>query len=415
MIENKRSAFFRQAIIKMWVIVIAIIIAVAAIASIVIYYVTRPPAVEPIKIGVLTPLSAPADFVSGSLIKRTAEIFVEYQNNKGGVLGRPLELVVADQTLDTGTAISNLIRMVTSDRIVGLIGPWESSVALPIAEATKDQPVIMFVTFSWADNITANKYKYVFRLGVANLLVSKGTIEFVKYAGYKRAAVICEESAYGIGMWQGLVKWRDELYPELELIPIFTKPGKTDYTPELTSIATMNPPPDVIIMNNNLPHVNIMTKQLHEMGLTPAIPMVSSYAYNLVDPKSFWETVGEAGIGLIFQDYSSPFMEYTATGKEFLKIWGEKVGGVPPVWICWYWDALRILVKAIEDTKSTNPDVLKDYSENISIEGTTGWIKFENDPTPGSVLWHQWTNFTYYFFKLEKVGDTTEHQIYPPH
>jgi ABC-type branched-subunit amino acid transport system substrate-binding protein len=286
-------------------------------------------------------------------------------------------------------------------------------VALPVAGATVDFPVIMFVTFSWADDITAKHYEYVFRVGVANLLVSKGTIEFIKQAGYKRAACICEESAYGLGMWDGMVKWRDELYPGLEMVKIVTPPGKTDYTAELMAVSTMEPPPDVIIMNNNLPHVNIMLKQLHEMGLTPKIPIVSSYAFPLVDPDSFWNTVGEAGIGLIIQDYASPFMKYTASGEEFLNIWKEKVGGVPPVWICWYWDTLRILVKAIKDTGSTDIDVLKNYIEKIEIEGTTGTITFTNDPTPGSIMWHQWTGFTYYFFKLEAVGDTTQHQIYP--
>ncbi len=403
-----------KALTKMQAIILAVIVIVAVVVGVSIYYLTLPPSVEPIKIGVLTPLSAPADYTSGSLIKKVAEIFVEYQNNKGGVLGRPLKLVVADQTLDTGIAVSNLMRMVTSDHIVGLIGPWESSVALPLAEATNDYPVIMFVTYSWADNITANHYKYVFRVGVANLMVSKGTIEFIKWCGYKRAACIVEESAYGLGMWDGMVKWRDELYPELEMVKIVTPPGKTDYTAELQAIAVMSPPPDVIIMNNNLPHANIQIKQLYEMGLTPRIPVVSSWAFPLVDPKSFWETVGEAGIGLIFQEASSPYIQYTDVGKEFVNLWKEKVGESPPIWICWYWDSLRILVKAIEDTGSTNVDVLKNYIENIEIEGTTGTIKFVNDPTPGSIFWHQWTGFKFYFFKLENVGDTTEHQIYPP-
>lgn len=416
MVKNvKKFSLSREAVTRMQATAVIVIIVVAVIAGIAIYYVTRPPpAAEPIKIGVITPLSAPADYISGNLILKTAELFVEYQNAKGGVLGRPLELVVGDQTLDAGTAISHLARMVTEESIVGLIGPWESGVALPVAEATTNYPVIMFVAFSWADDITANHYKYVFRIGVANLLVSRGTMEFLKWGGYKKGAAICEESPYGIGMWDGMVKWRDELYPELELTQILTPPGKTDYTAELMKVVEMSPPPDVIIMNNNLPHVNIMLKQLYEMGITPEIPMVTSYAFPLVDPKSFWETVSEAGVGLIMQDYGSPFMEYSAEGEEFINLWKEEVGETPPVWICWFWDTLRILVKAIEDTESTDIDVLSDYIEDIELEGTTGFIKLENDPTPGTIMWHQWIGFTVYFFKTEFVGATTEKQVYPP-
>ena len=403
----------KKAVTKMQAILLVVIIVVVAVIGAVAYMLMQGPT-GPIKIGVITPLSAPADYLAGSLIRRTAELFVEAQNKKGGVLGRPLELVVADQTLDAGTAISNLVRMVTNDKIVGLVGPWESGVALPMAEATRQYPTLMFCTYSWADNITANKYPYVFRVGVANLLVSKGTIEWVKIAGYKNAACICEESAYGLGMWEGMNKWRDELYPELKLTLITTKPGKTDYTPELMQISTMDPPPDLIIENENLPHANTMVKQLYEMGLTPKIQLMSSTPFPLWVPDSFWETCGEAGIGMINQDSQSPYVEFTSIGQDFSTLYEADQGSKPPVWIAWYWDCLRILVKAIEDTKSTDINALKDYIENIQIQGTTGFIKFENDPTPGSIMWHKWTGFKFYFFKFEAVGETTEHQIYPP-
>jgi hypothetical protein len=107
-------------------------------------------------------------------------------------------------------------------------------------------------------------------------------------------------------------------------------------------------------------------------------------------------------------------MKWTQVGDEFVKLWKEKEGGMPPVWIAWYWDCLRILVKAMEDTKSTDINTLTKYIEKIEIEGTTGTIKFENDPTASSVLWHQWTGFTTYFFRLDSVGATTQNQIYPP-
>jgi len=404
----------RRAISKAAVIAIVVIIIVAVVGGVYAYFALKPKPKPPIKIGVITPLSAPADYVSGHLILDTAKLFVKYQNEKGGVLGRPLELTVADQTLDAGTAISALARMVTEEHIVGLIGPWESGVALPVAEATEKYPTIMFVTYSWADEITANHYKYVFRIGVANIMVSMHQIEFIKWAGFKRVAVIYEESPYGIGQWEGYQKWRDELYPELELIGIEAPPGKTDYTAELLKVKELSPPPDLLVIHMNIPPAMIIEKQAYEMGISPGIKIMAGWCYAFLDPDSYWETVGEAGVGVIIPDYTSPYMKYTAVGEEFRKLFMDEYGKEPPVWICWYWDALRILVKAIEDTKSTDPDTLAEYIETIEIEGTTGTIKFENDPTPGSVFWHQWTGFTAYFFGLEKVGATREKQIYPP-
>lgn len=412
----RKFLFSEGAITRMQAIAISVIIIIAVIAGVAIYYVTLPAPKPPIKIGVITPLAAPGDYVSGTLIKNLAELFVEQQNAKGGVLDRTLELVIADQTLDSGVAISHLTRLVTEHKIVGLIGPWESLVALPMAEATETYSTIMFVTYSWADDITAKHFKYVFRVGVYNRLIAGQAMDFLKWAKYKNVAVLVEESPYGFGQWDSLVEWAKEKYPELELTQIVTPMGLADYTPVLLKVKAMEPPADLVIVHVNLPHAAVIQKQALEIGLFPAIDLLTGSDYPFWDPKSWWDAVGESGVGVLVPTYYSRFMKLTSVGDDFTALYKTKFGFSPASWIMWYWDTLRILVKAIEDTGSTDSDVLAKYIEGIDIEGTTGRITFENDPTPGSVLWHQWIGMTQFIFKLEALGDTPEtaRQIYPP-
>lgn len=414
----KSFLFSRDAITRVQATAIAVIIVVAVVASVAIYYVTRPPApAPPIKIGIITPLAAPADYVSGEMIRDTVELFVAYQNEKGGLLGRPLETVVADQTLDSGVAIGHLARMVTEHKIVALFGLWESLVALPVAEATDEYPTIMFVTYSWADDITRGHHKYVFRVGVFNSLSARVQIDFLKWAGYKSAVGFVEESPYGFGVWEAMEEYAAEAYPELKLTQIVTPMGLADYSPQILKVKAMDPLPEVAIIALNIPHCYVVQKQSHELGLPDlGVKLMGGWDYAFVDPSAYWDALGEAGVGLIIPSYSSPYLEYTDVGEEFVSLYKEKFGKMPPVWIAWDWDALTILAKAIEDTESTDPDVLAEYIENIDIVGTTGRITFVNDPDPDSILWHQWLGMPSFFFEFTEIGQTAETapQIYPP-
>jgi len=393
------------------------VVAVAVVGAAGYYYTTvsRPP--ETVKIGAITPLSPPGDYVSGKLILETAQLFVEWKNEQGGVLGRKLEIVQADQTLDSSVAISHLKRMVTSDKIAGLVGPWESLVALPVAGATEENPVVMFVTYSWADDITKNHYKYVFRVGVYNSLIAGQSVDFFKSVGWKNLAVLVEESPYGFGQRDSLKYWGEKKYPEAKFDFIPAAMGKADYSAELSRVKGITPTPDVLIIHLNVPHAFVSGKQAVEMGLTKAGTKI--YFGNdcpTWDPKSFWEMMGEGGVGTMFPTYYSPSMKMTATGEEFMSIYRTKYGKEPFIALMWYWDCLRILCEAIEKTGSTNPDTLAKYIENIDIEGTTGRITLVNETDPASTLWHQWigmTQYTFEFTELQQEASKAK-QVYPP-
>lgn len=403
---------YNSAITRIQTIIISVIIIVAAIVG-VVYYVTLPaPTSEVIKIGVITPLSAPADYISGNLILDTARLFVETQNAKGGVLGKNLELVEADQTLDPSVAISALGRMTLQDNIVALVGPWESSVALPVAEATESFPVIMFVADSWADGITSNHYKYVFRTGPYNSFGGFALVDFLKHAGYTKVVTFVEESSYGIGFNDALVEGGKEKFPELEITDMIIEMGRTDFTPEITVIQAMEPLPDVVGVVCNIPVGTLIVKQLYDYGLSENVQVIVMAPNVFYDP-SYWETLNEGGVGVIGFSYSGPEMIVTEKGEEFIDLWESKYGATPTYYaLFYYWDSLNMLVEAIEETDSTNPDTLAEYLEGIDYLGTVGSITYTNDPTPGSVFWHQWLGIKQYIFQYTEYGKDSV-LIYP--
>jgi len=392
-------------------LIIGVVVAIGGIASFLI--VGQQP--ESIKIGVLTPLSAPADYTSGNLILKTAEIFRDYVNQKGGINGKLVELVVEDQTLDPAKAVASLQRMVREQKIVGLIGPWESLIALPVARATRDYPTIMFVTYSWADEITAEKPKYVFRVGVFNSLFAAHLLDYIKWRGYENVAVLAEQSPYGLGFRDAMVQIAREKVPNLKISSIEVPQDKVDFSAELLQVKAMNP--QILVVAVNLPAIALINKQFYDLGLENLMEIIQGNDWPAWDGgKTWWETLGYKGIGGRYPTYYSPNMKVSPICDDFRRLYKEKTGAEPVHWIYWYWDSLNILKKAVEATGSTDPDILSKYIENIDMEGCTGRIKFTNDPTPGSPLWHQWMEMTQFVMEFTEYNQPPEKakQIYPP-
>ena len=360
-------------------------------------------------------MSAPADFTSGKLILSVAEIYRDYINDKGGIRGRKVELIVEDQTLDPAKAVASLQRMVIEKKIVGLIGPWESLIALPVARATNDYPTIMFVTYSWADAITADKPKYVFRVGVFNSLFAAHLLDYIKWRGYKHVTVLAEQSPYGLGFRDAMLNLAKEKIPDLQISSVEAPQDKVDFSAELLKIKDLKP--QLLVVALNLPAVARATKQFYELGLDKQMEIIQGNDWPAWDGgKTWWETLGEKGIGGRYPTYYSPHMRVSPACEDFRRLYKEKTGAEPVHWIYWYWDSLRILEKAIEDTGSTDPQVLAGYIEKIDMDGCTGRIRFVNDPTPGSPMWHQWmemTQFVMEFTELNQPPEKTK-QIYPP-
>src|SRR2546427_12446795 len=87
-------------------------------------------AADPIKVGWVGPLPPPGGSAEGALMKQAAEIAAEELNARGGVLGRPIQVVFADTRgkPEEGTAAAE--RLISQEKVVAITGEFHSSVFL---------------------------------------------------------------------------------------------------------------------------------------------------------------------------------------------------------------------------------------------------------------------------------------------
>jgi len=87
---------------------------------------------DPIKIGSSLPLTG-GFAVTGTKHKEGFEMCVKMINDAGGLLGRPVELIVSDNRSDTETALAQYERLINVDNVDITFGTFSSKLTFPIS------------------------------------------------------------------------------------------------------------------------------------------------------------------------------------------------------------------------------------------------------------------------------------------
>ena len=155
---------------------------------------------NPIRIGVLTPLTPPGDPTAGELISRGARIGAEYVREHGGVLGgRNVELLLvndvegADDTTMGKTAVEGLKRL-DEQGAVAAFGQWHLRTSGAVSAATEKLGLPMFVENG--DSDATRRRRAVFRTYFSIANRAPVMMEFLASVGMRRLAVVASDTVF---------------------------------------------------------------------------------------------------------------------------------------------------------------------------------------------------------------------------
>src|SRR5476651_1183926 len=222
----------------------------------------------PIKMGMVDPLTGVYAAVANNEVIG-AKFAVEQINAKGGVLGRPLELLVEDSANDVGTGVQKTRKLIERDQVSFIIGDVNSGIAQAMAQVTAEKKILHVVSGGHTDGITGKDCKWnVFR--VCNTTRTEANsvsdILFNKYG--KKWHFITPDYAFGHTLQQAGEANLKKLGGTMtgnELTPL----GTTDFSAYLIKARAANP--DVLLV---LPQGSDMInclKQIAQFGIDKQI------------------------------------------------------------------------------------------------------------------------------------------------
>src|SRR6476661_8406200 len=107
----------------------------------------------PLRIGLVDPLTGVYAAVAQNEVTG-AKLAVQQINAKGGILGRPIELLVEDSANDVGTGVQKARKLIERDQVQFLIGDVNSGIAQAIAQVTSEKKILHIVSGGHTDSIT---------------------------------------------------------------------------------------------------------------------------------------------------------------------------------------------------------------------------------------------------------------------
>ena len=173
-----------------------------------------PRAAEPLKIGLLVDFSGGLAIFTDEM-QRGFNLAVDHVNAAGGVLGRPLRVLIIDSRLDPEHALIEAQRMVDSAGVHALVGPLSSLLTLPIAERVSGPAGVPQITMGTSPALSsANDNDFLFRATLSDTTLAPVLARQTAALGFERIAVIHRADTWGTALatafereWRGSAEW----------------------------------------------------------------------------------------------------------------------------------------------------------------------------------------------------------------
>ncbi|MGH7078643.1 MAG: ABC transporter substrate-binding protein [Acetobacteraceae bacterium] len=330
---------------------------------------------EPIKIGII----AEASTIDGSAIPKGAQMAVEAINAKGGVLGRPLQLVVYDDHVSSSDAVRAFQLLVSQDKVAAVIASFVSEVALALEPWAARLKMPFITPGAASDKISEEVHKdyehnkYTFHGWLNSFYQGKSVADsahdvLVDKLHMKSCVVMSEDAAWTTSLDASYLQFLPKAGLEV-LDHIRFSPDTTDFTPIFSKIEAKNP--NVII--TGMAHVGVVPTVQWAEAKVP-IPMYGVNAQ--ASSSTFWKDTHGAAEGAVTQSAAGPDSAVTAKTVPFTRAYLKRYGELPAYTGYSSYDMVFVLAEAIARVKSTAADKLVTGLEATDYEGTIGRIKF---------------------------------------
>jgi len=328
---------------------------------------TQSQAAEPIHLG-FNDVRSGAFKSNGDKFLLGLEVAVKEINKAGGLLGRPVELVVEDNQLKPEIAVQKLRKMIQSDKCEAIFQGSSSAVALAISQAMPRYRKIYIPVAAFAVDITGRNFEpYMFRTDANTAIQAKAMAMYLgKRKEFKKVYMINMDYAAGHDAADYYGKFIKEVAPDTEIVgndfhPMFNK----DFAPYISKIKASGA--DYVLTQNWGTDLIQFIIQSRSLGLKIPIAGILMADINAMAAMPGDEAVGNFGVASFMPGLETP------EAKKLEESFYEKSGGTWPVEQVWYgYKGMIIYAEAVKKAGSIDAKKVIKAFEGMKWNGPTG-------------------------------------------
>jgi branched-chain amino acid transport system substrate-binding protein len=325
-------------------------------------------AAEPVRIGITVSLNGKyAKF--GSELLKGVQMWVDDLNERGALLGRPVELVYEDNYSDIAISTYDYETLITAKKVDFLLGPFSSSLTLGASTVAEEHRIPMVATAASATKIWERGYRYIFGMYTPANHNMDPVLKLASEKGVKRVALIYAGDDFPRSAASGVRERTRELGLELVFDQEYDKNALHFRNLVKQMEATK---PELIVVESYLEDAIAFQKQLQQSNHSPKVIAFGGSA----SLPAFGEALGENVEGVLAtvqwwrsermpgaQDFSFRFKRRHGYNAGYQAAGGYAAG--------------QVLEAAIRLAGSTNPELVRDQLATMKFLSLLGHYRVD--------------------------------------
>jgi len=354
---------------------------------------------KPIVVGISLPLTG--DFSQpGGEAKRGYEVWQKMANANGGVLGRQIELKIADDASNQDTVVADYTKLITQDKVDLLLGTFSSLLNYPASAVAEKNGKVYVEPAGGAPLMFARGFKYLFFAQPATAPHQADV--FVDWVRSLPATERPKTAAYPSQDDPFTTPVIDSMQKQLEGLGVKTVYSSV-YPADTTNFQTIaskmaNQRPDLIAQGAVFEDGVGLVRSLKQLSYSPKMLFQTSAPSNA---SQYSDAVGVANTEGVFYTVSWNEKATTPLNAEFVAAYKEAYGGSSPAEdAADAFAAAQVLQAATTTVGSLDQNKIRDWLHANTAQTILGPLSWTAKGEPkGKFLLAQWQSG-----KVEVVG-----------
>lgn len=329
-----------------------------------------------IKIATQSPLSGGSATI-GEAIKLGAQLALDENAAKFKELGFELQLVPYDDQADPKKGVANAQLIGSDQAILGVVGHYNSGVAIPSSEIYEKYSLPMVSPANTATDVTDRKLKTVNRIVARDDFQGPAGAEFaVKTLGAKKIFIIQDKTAYGTGLAEAFKGAAEKLSAEIQGFEGITI-GEKDFNGVINQVIAKKP--DLVYFGGMYTEGGLLIKQAREKGYNG--PVMGGDG---MDSSTLVEIAGNSILNTYLTS-AAGVTTATEEGKKFAEKYQSQFGKGIESYSAYGYDAMSVLLKGLGEAITANNNALptreqvRDAVRNVTdYEGVVTKVSFDD-------------------------------------
>lgn len=305
-----------------------------------------------------------------------AKLAIKEINDKGGILGKKVQYVGADNKSEAGESTAATTKLATQDKVVGIIGPMTTGNTLAAIPVVTEHKIPLVTPTGTNATITVNENgtlnDWLFRACFIDPFQGEVAANFAldSLNASTAALVIDQKGDYAKGLAQSFKDTFEKAGKQIVASEQYVAGQDTDFRAILTNIRGKNP--DVVFIPGYYGEVGMIIKQARELGISAIMLGGDGWGTGPI--------VDIAGADAMNNTY---YVDHVAADDpalaEFVAAYQSEYNQEADSFAALGYDATKLLLAAIEQAGSTDGEAIQQAL--VNIQGFTGISgKFDIDP-----------------------------------